>query len=133
MKRVLRARVGDLDQLAGIRYVITLDSDTQLPRDTAWKLVGTHGASAEPAGDRSRNAGSCSAGHALLQPRIGISMESAGKSRFAASYSGQTGFDPYTTAVSDVYQDLFGRATFTGKGIYDVAAFERATRGSFSR
>ena len=122
--------VGDLQQLAGARYVITLDSDTQLPRDTAWKLVGTM---AHPLNRPvlDQTSGIVRAGYALMQPRIGVSMESAGKSRFAAIYSGQTGFDPYTTAVSDVYQDLFGRATFTGKGIYDVEVFDRATRGRF--
>ena len=122
--------VGQLHQLSGTRYVITLDSDTQLPRDTAWKLVGTM---AHPLNRPviDEDLGIVRAGHALMLPRIGISMESAAKSRFATIFSGQTGFDPYTTAVSDVYQDLFGRATFTGKGIYDVAAFDRATRGRF--
>ena len=123
--------VGDLDQLRGTRYVLTLDSDTQLPRDTAWKLIGSmaHPLNRPLFDERT---GIVKSGYALLQPRIGISMESAGKSRLAAIYSGETGFDPYTTAVSDVYQDLFGRATFTGKGIYDVAAFERATKSRFA-
>ncbi len=122
--------IGNLSQIEGIRYVITLDSDTQLPRDTAAKLVGTMAHPLNrPVFDP--DSGIVKWGYALMQPRIGISMESAAKSRFSRVYSGQTGFDPYTTAVSDVYQDLFGRATFTGKGIYDVAAFERATRGRF--
>ncbi len=122
--------IGNAGQLRGARYAITLDSDTQLPRDTAWKLIGTmaHPLNRPVFNDES---GIVVGGHALLQPRIGISMESAGKSRFAQVFSGQTGFDPYTTAVSDLYQDLFGRATFTGKGIYDIAAFERATRDRF--
>ena len=122
--------VGDNARLPGVRYIITLDSDTQLPRDTAWKLVGTmaHPLNQPVFDERS---GLVESGYALLQPRISISMESASRSRLASIYSGQTGFDPYTKAVSDVYQDLFGRATFTGKGIYDVAAFDRATAGRF--
>jgi hypothetical protein len=122
--------IGDIAELHATRYVLTLDSDTQLPRDTAWKLIGSmaHPLN-QPAFDE--RTGIVTSGYALMQPRIGISMESAGKSRLAAIYSGETGFDPYTTAVSDVYQDLFGRATFTGKGIYDVRAFDHATKGRF--
>src|SRR5687767_159519 len=70
-------------------------------------------------------------GYGILQPRVGVSLPSAHRSRFAAIQSGQPGVDPYTTAVSDVYQDLFHEGSFTGKGIYDVDAFERATRGRF--
>ena len=62
-------------------------------------------------------------GYGILQPRIGVSVHSAGRSRLAAIYSGQTGFDIYTRAVSDVYQDLFGEGSFTGKGIYEVDTF----------
>ena len=62
------------------------------------------------------------AGYGILQPRIGISIQSASSSRLASIYSGQTGFDIYTRAVSDVYQDLFGEGIFTGKGIYDIDA-----------
>jgi hypothetical protein len=122
--------VGDIARLISIRYVITLDSDTQLPRDTAWKLVGSmaHPLN-QPVFDE--KTGLVKAGYGLLQPRVSVSMESASTSNLASIFSGHTGFDPYTRAVSDVYQDLFGRATFTGKGIYDVAAFERATRHRF--
>jgi len=42
---------------------------------------------------------------------------------------GEPGIDPYTRAVSDVYQDLFGEGSFIGKGIYDVDAFEQAVGG----
>ena len=108
-----------------IRYVITLDSDTQLPRDVARKLVG---AAIHPlnrpqlnvAGDRVIR------GYGIVQPRVSISLVSASRSRFAEVFSGNTGIDPYTTAVSDVYQDLFGEGNFTGKGLYDVEAFQRA-------
>ena len=70
-------------------------------------------------------------GYGILQPRVGVSLPSAHRSRFAAIHSGHPGVDPYTTAVSDVYQDLYGEGSFTGKGIYDVDAFERATHGRF--
>ncbi|HEY2017926.1 MAG TPA: hypothetical protein VGH38_30690, partial [Bryobacteraceae bacterium] len=112
-------KVGNLDVLPGIRYVITLDSDTQLPRDSAAKLIG---AIAHPLNaavvDPMRQV--VVEGYGILQPRIGVSIQSAARSRLAALYSGETGFDIYTRAVSDVYQDLFGEGIFTGKGIYDV-------------
>ena len=113
---------GDLSTLGATRYVVTLDSDTQLPRDTARGLVATIAHPSNRAEIDPRSNTVC-AGYGLLQPRVGISMESAGKSWLARIYSGQTGFDPYTTAVSDVYQDLHAHASFTGKGIYDLAAF----------
>ena len=105
--------------LPGIRYVITLDSDTQLPRDSAAKLIGAiahplNAAVVDPARQIVVE------GYGILQPRIGISIRSAARSRLAALYSGETGFDIYTRAVSDVYQDLFGEGSFTGKGIYEV-------------
>jgi hypothetical protein len=121
---------GDLSAIRGVRYVLTLDSDTQLPRDAARGLVGAiahplNRPSVDPKTETVRK------GYALLQPRVGISMESSTRSRLARIYSGQTGFDPYTTAVSDVYQDLHGQASFTGKGIYDVAIFHRVAGSRF--
>ncbi|MGI8734706.1 MAG: GH36-type glycosyl hydrolase domain-containing protein [Pyrinomonadaceae bacterium] len=111
--------------LAAVRFVITLDSDTQLPRDVARKLVGTaiHPLN-RPQLDASVNR--VTKGYGILQPRVSISLESASRSRFARIFSGNTGIDPYTTAVSDVYQDLFGEGNYTGKGLYDVDAFEAA-------
>ncbi len=111
--------------LTRVRYVITLDSDTQLPRDVARKLVG---AAIHPLNRPTLdpNSKSVKSGYAILQPRVSISLESASRSRFARIFSGNTGIDPYTTAVSDVYQDLFGEGSFTGKGLYDVDAFEAA-------
>lgn len=112
-------KIGDLSVLPRIRFVITLDSDTQLPRDSAARLIG---AMAHPL----NRAVICPVsrmvieGYGILQPRIGISIQSASRSRLASLYSGQTGFDIYSRAVSDVYQDLFGEGIFTGKGIYDV-------------
>jgi cyclic beta-1,2-glucan synthetase len=115
-------KVGHLATLPQVRYVITLDSDTQLPRDSAQRLVGTlahplNRAVVDPATRRVVE------GYGILQPRIGISTQSASKSWLASLLSGQTGFDIYTRAFSDAYQDLFGEGSFTGKGIYDVDAF----------
>jgi cyclic beta-1,2-glucan synthetase len=118
-------QTADTALLAQVRYVITLDSDTQLPRDAARKLVGTaihplNRARLDPVLKRVTN------GYGILQPRVSVSLESASNSRFARIFSGNTGIDPYTTAVSDVYQDLFGEGSYTGKGLYDVDAFEAA-------
>ncbi len=123
-------KVGDLSILRRVRYVITLDSDTRLPRDTAHKLVGTM---AHPLNraviDQKTN--TVVEGYGILQPRVGISIESARKSRLASIYSGETGIDIYTRAISDVYQDLFGEGSFTGKGIYEVATFQRVLGNRF--
>ena len=111
--------------LAQVRYVITLDSDTQLPRDAARRLVGK---AIHPL-NRPRfdsQVGRVTSGYGILQPRVSMSLESASRSRFARTFSGNTGIDPYTTAASDVYQDLFGEGIYTGKGLYDVDAFEAA-------
>ncbi len=112
-------KVGDMAALANVRYVIALDSDTQLPRDSAAKLIG---AIAHPLNQAVIHPGSgvVVEGYGILQPRIGVGIQSASRSRLASLYSGQTGFDIYTRAVSDVYQDLFGEGIFTGKGIYEV-------------
>ena len=116
-------KVGDLGALPRVRYVITLDADTQLPPDSARRLAGTiahplNRAVVDPA------TSTVVEGYGIIQPRIGISVESATRSYLAAVLSGETGFDIYTRATSEVYQDLFGEATFTGKGIYDVATFQ---------
>jgi cyclic beta-1,2-glucan glucanotransferase len=122
--------VGDPEGLRKVRYVITLDSDTVLPRDAAQLLVGTMAHPLNrPVYDR--RYGRVINGYGIMQPRIGVSLTSAHRSRFAAIHSGHPGVDPYTTAVSDVYQDLYAEGSFAGKGIYDVDAFERATEGRF--
>ncbi len=126
LNRLLRAdydsfpvKRGDLSILPQIAYVLTLDADTQLPPGSAHRLVG---AIAHPLNraviDPVRNV--VVDGYGILQPRVGVSVASALRSRLASIYSGQTGFDLYTRAVSDVYQDLFAEGTFTGKGIYEV-------------
>src|SRR4030095_13860942 len=115
-------------QLSQIRYVITLDSDTHLPRESASRLLGTalHPLN-HPRFDESLNR--VTRGYGILQPRISISLKSSHRSRFARIFVGNTGVDPYTTAVSDVYQDLFGEGIYTGKGLYDVDAFEASMAG----
>ena len=121
---------GDAAWLPAVRFVITLDSDSVLPRGAAAALIGTI---AHPlnTGEYDDALGRVVRGYGILQPRVSVSLDSANRSRFAAIFAGHPGVDPYTTAVSDVYQDLYGEGTFTGKGIYDVNVFERATRGRF--
>ncbi|MFN7995245.1 MAG: glucoamylase family protein [Bryobacteraceae bacterium] len=123
-------KAGDVSVLPRIRYVITLDSDTQLPRDSAARLIGTlaHPLNAAVI-DPGRHI--VSEGYGILQPRIGVSIHSAARSRLAAIYSGEAGFDIYTHAVSDVYQDLFGEGSFTGKGIYEVETLHEVLQGRF--
>lgn len=119
-------QIGKLEVLPKIRFVITLDADTELPRGVAKKLIGTmaHPLHIPRLGKDGRKVVT---GYGILQPRIGVSVLSARASRFASLFSGNSGIDPYTTAVSDVYQDLFGEGSFTGKGIYDVEVFHRVT------
>ena len=116
--------VGDLTVLPEVRYVITLDTDTQLPRDSARQLVG---AMAHPLNrpvlDAKRRR--VVAGYGIMQPRVGVSLPSAQRSWFVRLFAGDAGVDPYTRVVSDLYQDLFGEGSFVGKGIYDVDAFEQ--------
>ncbi|HEY1922661.1 MAG TPA: glucoamylase family protein, partial [Tepidisphaeraceae bacterium] len=122
--------VGPIEILESIQYVITLDSDTQLPRDSAAQLVG---AMAHPLNhpyfDEKR--GRVTEGYGILQPRVGISVPSASRSRFARLFAGEPGIDPYTHAVSDVYQDVFAEGSFIGKGIYDVDVFRKAIHRRF--
>ena len=121
---------GDLAMLPTLRYVLTLDTDTGLPRDAARKLIGTM---AHPL-NRPRFdplSGRVVEGYAILQPRTPITLLAANRSRFAQLSAGEAGIDPYTGEVSDVYQDLFAEGSYVGKGIYDVDAFRQATAGRF--
>jgi cyclic beta-1,2-glucan synthetase len=130
--RLLRGRstsftvaTADPELRSQVRYVITLDADTQLPRDAARCLIG---AAIHPLNRPhfDADADRVVRGYSILQPRVSISLESASRSLFARMFSGNTGIDPYTTAASDVYQDLFGEGIYAGKGLYDVDAFEQA-------
>ncbi|MEZ0271606.1 MAG: glucoamylase family protein [Methylophilaceae bacterium] len=122
--------VGDTSLLGTIKYVITLDTDTQLPRDSAQELIGNlaHPLN-RPRYDPDRRR--IIEGYAILQPRASISLRSAGQSRFTKLFAGEPGIDPYTREISDVYQDIFGEGSFIGKGIYDVDAFRQAVDGRF--
>jgi cyclic beta-1,2-glucan synthetase len=121
-------KVGNLEVLPKIRYVITLDADTILPKGEAQRLVGTlahplNQAVFDPGTGRVR------AGYTVLQPRTEVQLTSSNRSIFSRLFAGDTGLDLYTHAVSDVYQDLFGEGIFVGKGIYDVATFFRSLAG----
>lgn len=113
---------GDISNLSDIKYVITLDADTRLIFDTAKKLVGAmlHPLNT-PVMDDERQI--IKQGYGLMQPRINIDIESANATPFAQFFAGQGGIDIYTTAISNVYQDLFQEGIFTGKGIYDLKIF----------
>jgi cyclic beta-1,2-glucan synthetase len=121
-------QVGELDILPSVRYCLTLDTDTRLPRDAAKELVGiiSHPLN-RPRFDA--RVGRVIEGYGILQPRVSVRMASAAGSLFARTYAGHTGVDPYTTAVSDIYQDLFKEGIFTGKGLYDVDAFVASLEG----
>jgi cyclic beta-1,2-glucan synthetase len=125
-------KAGNLATLAQAQYVITLDSDTQLPRGSAQTLIG---AMAHPLNRAiiDPNLRIVTEGYGILQPRVGVSVQSASRSRLASIYSGQTGFDIYTRAISDAYQDLFGEGIFTGKGIYEIHALHAVLDRRFPR
>ncbi|HYN48341.1 MAG TPA: glucoamylase family protein [Candidatus Nanopelagicales bacterium] len=109
-----------------VRYVVTLDADTRLPRGAVGRLVGTM---AHPLNQATfdSGAGRVTQGYGVLQPRITSTLPAQHEaSIFQGIYSGSAGIDPYASAVSDVYQDLFGEGSFTGKGIYDLDAFDAA-------
>ncbi|MGV8916992.1 MAG: GH36-type glycosyl hydrolase domain-containing protein [Pseudomonas sp.] len=123
-----QAIIGDITSLQSVRYVITLDTDTLLPRDVARQCVAAmmHPLNRpvfDAAGEQ------IISGYAVLQPRVGISLTSTTRSVYARLFGSDAGVDPYTRAVSDVYQDLFQQGSFIGKGIYDVDAFTCALDG----
>ncbi len=125
-------KAGRLDVLPQARYILTLDSDTQLPRGSAARMVGAiaHPLNRAIIDPKLRIVVE---GYGILQPRIGVSVSSASRSRLASIYSGQSGFDVYSRAVSDAYQDLYGEGIFTGKGIYEVAALHAVLNRRFPR
>jgi cellobiose phosphorylase len=122
--------IGNTASLSVVKYVISLDTDTQLPRDAARQFVG---AMAHPlnhprfdAGHANPESARVTSGYGILQPRVAVSLPGTNRSRYARLFGGEPGIDPYTRIVSDVYQDIFGEGSYIGKGIYDVDAFERA-------
>jgi cellobiose phosphorylase/biotin operon repressor len=115
-----------------IKYVLTLDADTQMPRDAAKRLVG---AMSHPLNSPVLNIEGTAVikGYALMQPRIGIDVVSAAKTYFSLIFSGQAGLDTYSTASSDLYQDLFGEGIFTGKGIFDLDIYYSVLHKAFPK
>ncbi len=114
---------------SGVRFVITLDADTRLPRETLRRLIGKM---AHPLNQPLFEAATqrVVSGYAILQPRVTPALPLGREgSLYQRVFSGPGGMDPYAAAVSDVYQDLFGEGSYTGKGIYDVDAFEAAMAG----
>ena len=112
---------------AGVRYVITLDADTRLPRGAAKRLVGKMAHPLNASAVRRRIAAAWSRVTRVLQPRVTPSLPTGREgSVFQRVFSSASGIDPYAFAVSDVYQDLFGEGSYSGKGIYDVDIFEAA-------
>uniref|UniRef100_UPI00374D6411 glucoamylase family protein n=1 Tax=Undibacterium sp. TaxID=1914977 RepID=UPI00374D6411 len=122
--------VGQTAELVNVKYVITLDTDTQLARDTARQFVATM---AHPLnrGSYDELKQRVTEGYGILQPRVAINLPRAHASRYEKLCSGESGIDPYTRTVSDVYQDMFQEGSFIGKGIYDVDLFERAMLNRF--
>lgn len=119
---------GDIEKIYDAKYVITLDADTRLPRDAAKKLIGavTHILNRpEIKNDKVIR------GYGIMQPRVSISTVSSNKTMYSKIFSGETGIDTYSTAVSDVYEDLFAEGIYTGKGIYDVDAFQTMLKDQF--
>jgi cyclic beta-1,2-glucan synthetase len=122
--------VGKTANLSNVKFVIPLDTDTQLPRDAARQFVGAmaHPLNRPRYDERMQRVAE---GHGILQPRVADSLSGTNRSRYARLFGSEPGIDPYTRAVSDVYQDLFDEGSFIGKGIYDVDAFEQALKGRF--
>src|ERR1700719_1500692 len=125
-------KIGELSILPRVRFVITLDSDTELPRGSAHRMVG---ALAHPLNQAiiDPETNTVVDGYGILQPRVGVNVQSTARSRLATIYAGETGFDIYTRAISDAYQDLYREGSFTGKGIYEVDALHRVLDRRFPR
>ncbi len=121
---------GDVSILPEIKYVITVDEDTKMPFDSARRLVETmaHPLNRPRFDEQKRYV---MEGYSILHPRLSAGMPEADRSRFVKLFGGEPGIDPYTREVSDVYQDIFGEGSFTGKGIYDVDAFAQTLGGRF--
>jgi cyclic beta-1,2-glucan synthetase len=121
--------VGDDEVFSKIKYIITLDSDTQLPRESARRMVGTmvHPLN-RPFYDEKKQR--VTDGYGILQPRV-VTLQKSNSSLYAIIQGNDMGIDPYTRASSDVYQDLFYEGSFIGKGIYDVDIFAKTLNGRF--
>ncbi|MDS0526686.1 glycosyl transferase [Clostridium sp. SHJSY1] len=110
----------DISNLKDAKYIITLDADTFIPRDTAHRLIGAMSHilnSAVMDGKKVRH------GYGIIQPKVSISLESKNRTKFSRIFAGEGGIDGYSVAYSETYQDLFGEGSFTGKGIIDIDVF----------
>ncbi len=115
------------EEIPKIKYVITLDADTDLVLNSAFELVGAMAHILnKPVLDKEKNI--VVEGHALIQPKVGIDLIASRKTLFTKIFAGSGGTDLYTNAISDVYQDNFGEGIFTGKGIYDISVFEQVLK-----
>jgi cyclic beta-1,2-glucan synthetase len=121
---------GSLGRLYGVRYIITLDEDTMMPADVSLKLIGGMAHPLNfPVLDDDKKV--IKRGYSFLQPRIIIKPETENVSPFTKIYVADSGFDSYSSAVSDIYQDLFNRSNFMGKGIFDIRAVNETLVGNF--
>lgn len=122
--------VGNVDDIKHVKYIISLDADTQLPREAGWKLIAAmaHPINRPVVNERMNRV---IEGYGILQPRTGVSLPKTDSSIYTRMHSNDAGLDPYTQLVSDVYQDLFGEGSFVGKGIYDIDVFEKVLGDTF--
>ena len=138
---------GDAAELQGIKFVITLDADTQMPHDAARRMVETMAhplnrpavqvrnaehAGALWAGRNENHSALVTRGYAIIQPHVSTTLPSATATKFARWFSDNIGLDPYTSVQADVYQDLFGEGSYHGKGIYDLGCLSRSFKRAFS-
>ena len=125
LKDIFYANTIDLEKLPKIKYVITLDADTQLVLNTGLELIGSM---SHILNKPEIENGIVTGGYGIIQPRIGIGLEDAAKSKFTKIYSGSAGTDSYTNAISDIYQDNFEEGIYTGKGIYNLEVFSQVLK-----
>ncbi|MDE1191380.1 MAG: glucoamylase family protein [Arachidicoccus sp.] len=129
-KQAFTKTAGDTSALQNVKYVITLDTDTQLPREAAAKMVS---AMAHPLNRPvySKKLHRVVEGYGILQPRVAVTLPKENSSYFNRMHTIDSGLDPYTRVTSDVYQDLLAEGSFIGKGIYDIDMFEKVLSDRF--
>lgn len=122
--------VGNKEILRGIKYVVTLDTDTQAPLDSVKKIIASM---SHPLNEAvvDEKKGMVTGGYGMLQPHLAITVSNANETSFVKIFGGETGIDPYTKTVSDVYQDIFREGSFFGKGIYNVSVFMKILSSKF--
>ncbi len=125
-------RINTIEKMEDIKYIITLDADTELSLNSGLELVGAMAHILnKPIMNRTGDA--VVLGHALIAPRVGIGLRETRASKFTQIYAGEGGTDSYTNAISDVYQDNFDEGIFTGKGIYDLRVFSKVLNNEIKR